>query len=102
MAWWNKKLVFPVKRTLVAVAARRVKSRKQACRISADDGIRKLHDDVQMCGYQDVQVMWDMLRRSEMEISDAPKQHKWQFWRSLESPRRTTSCDSIEQQHHHK
>ncbi|XP_018679399.2 uncharacterized protein LOC103977263 [Musa acuminata AAA Group] len=86
MAWWNKKVVFPVKRALVAVAAR-VKARKHG------DGISKLHDDVQTCGYQDVQVMWEMLRRSETEL---PKQRKRRFWRPSASSRRTTSCDSME------
>ena len=27
----------------------------------------KLHDDIQMCAYEDVQVMWEMLQRSETE-----------------------------------
>ncbi|KAG6469750.1 uncharacterized protein LOC122034426 [Zingiber officinale] len=73
MAWWNKKVVFPVKRAWVAVAAR-VKARKSG------DGILKLHDDVRMCGYQDVQVMWEMLR-SELEVSPAPKHRKPYGWR---------------------
>ena len=31
----------------------------------------KLHDDVQTCAYEDVQVMWEMLRRSETEKTAA-------------------------------
>jgi hypothetical protein len=27
----------------------------------------RLHDDIQTCAYQDVQVMWEMLQRSETE-----------------------------------
>jgi len=27
----------------------------------------KLHDDIQTCAYEDVQVMWEMLQRSETE-----------------------------------
>ncbi|XP_074592282.1 uncharacterized protein LOC141848068 [Curcuma longa] len=74
MAWWNKKVVFPVKRAWVAVAAR-VKARKPG------DGILKLHDDVRMCGYQDVQVMWEMLR-SELEVAHSHKHHRKQYgWR---------------------
>ncbi|KAK1323807.1 hypothetical protein QJS10_CPA02g01511 [Acorus calamus] len=72
--WWNR-MIFPVKRVLVSFAAR-VKARKNG------GGLLKLHDDVQMCGYQDVQVMWEMLRRSEMELSSSPK-HKRPFWRIL-------------------
>uniref|UniRef100_A0A453S2K8 Uncharacterized protein n=1 Tax=Aegilops tauschii subsp. strangulata TaxID=200361 RepID=A0A453S2K8_AEGTS len=33
-------------------------------------GILKLHEDVQTCGYQDVQVMFDMLT-SELEAAHA-------------------------------
>jgi hypothetical protein len=33
----------------------------------------KLHEDVQTCGYQDVQVMFDMLT-SELEAAHARKQ----------------------------
>ena len=27
----------------------------------------KLHDDVQTCAYEDVQVMWEMLQRAETD-----------------------------------
>ncbi|CAL9078392.1 unnamed protein product [Musa textilis] len=30
-------------------------------------GILELHDEVQTCEYEDVQVMWDMLTKPEME-----------------------------------
>ncbi|KAK1290310.1 hypothetical protein QJS10_CPB18g00162 [Acorus calamus] len=66
--WWNR-MIFPVKRVLVSFAAR-VKARKDG------GGLLKLHDDVQTCGYQDVQVMWEMLRRSEMELSSSPKRKR--------------------------
>ncbi|THU58337.1 hypothetical protein C4D60_Mb03t13150 [Musa balbisiana] len=95
MAWWNKKVVFPVKRAWVAATAR-VKSRKHG------DGILKLRDDVQMCGYQDVQVMWEMVRRSETEVSQASKRHKRQFWRPSACSSRTSACDDpTESSHHH-
>jgi hypothetical protein len=35
-------------------------------------GILKLHEDVQTCGYKDVQVMFDMLT-SELEAAQAQK-----------------------------
>ncbi|RWW65228.1 hypothetical protein BHE74_00027475, partial [Ensete ventricosum] len=45
-------------------------------------GILKLYDDVQMCGYQDVQVMWEILTKSEMETSNGmPKQRRRSLWR---------------------
>ncbi|URD75146.1 hypothetical protein MUK42_33752, partial [Musa troglodytarum] len=38
-----------------------------ACSSSINGGILKWYDDVQMCGYQDVQVTWEILTRCEME-----------------------------------
>ncbi|KAK1268690.1 hypothetical protein QJS04_geneDACA013905 [Acorus gramineus] len=82
--WWNK-MIFPVKRVLVSFAAR-VKARKNGGGL----GLLKLHDDVQMCGYQDVQVMWEMLKQSEMEMSHSPKR-KRPFWRIFVWSNRTTT-----------
>ncbi|CAI0548842.1 unnamed protein product [Linum tenue] len=83
MDWWDK-VIFPVRRVWVAVSAR-VKSRKHG-----SGGILMLHNDVQTCGYEDVQVMWEMLRRSQLEIINGGrssngnllKQHR-PFWRSF-------------------
>ncbi|RZR97971.1 hypothetical protein BHM03_00027266 [Ensete ventricosum] len=48
----------------------------------AGGGILKLYDDVQMCGYQDVQVMWEILTKTEMETSNGmPKQRRRSLWR---------------------
>ena len=44
-----------------------------AYRNAGNGGILKLHEDVQTCGYQDVQVMFDMLT-SELEAAHARKQ----------------------------
>lgn len=45
-------------------------------------GLLKLHDDVETCGYEDVKVMWEMLRRSESElVSHQPKRKQRPFWR---------------------
>ncbi|MQM08852.1 hypothetical protein Taro_041712 [Colocasia esculenta] len=59
---WRERVVFPVRRAWAGVAARLRASRKRGT------GILKLHDDVQTCGYRDVEVMWEMLR-SEMELT---------------------------------
>ncbi|KAL7114354.1 hypothetical protein ACP275_04G116000 [Erythranthe tilingii] len=71
MEWWRK-IVFPVRRAWFAVSAR-VKARKNGA------GLLKLHDDIQTCGYEDVQIMWEMLRRTETEV--VPRQtkskHRW-------------------------
>ncbi|KAG8494622.1 hypothetical protein CXB51_012040 [Gossypium anomalum] len=77
MDWWHK-MIFPVRRLWFVVSSR-VKARKNGA------GLLKLHDDVQTCGYEDVQVMWEMLRRSESELMAAnnnPKRkHRPAFWR---------------------
>lgn len=54
------------------------------CCFWAGAGILKLRDDVQTCEYQDVQVMWEMLSRSESEmINHNPKRRQRPFWRVL-------------------
>ncbi|KAK3029352.1 hypothetical protein RJ639_037875 [Escallonia herrerae] len=74
MDLWHK-MVFPVRRVWVAVAAR-VKARKNGA------ALLKLRDDIQTCGYEDVQVMWEMLRRTESElITHRPKRKTRPFWR---------------------
>lgn len=77
MEWWQK-MVFPVRRVWVAVSAR-VKARKNGA------GLLKLRDDIQTCGYEDVQVMWEMLRRTETELmsTHAKRKHR-PFWRVFE------------------
>ncbi|WOL18307.1 hypothetical protein Cni_G27101 [Canna indica] len=62
MSWWYKKVVFPVRRAWIAVSSRGKPPKH------GGGGILKLYDDVRMCGYQDVEVMWEML------TSTAPKQ----------------------------
>ena len=48
----------------------------------AGAGLLKLQDDVQTCGYQDVQVMWEMLQRTESEFMDSHhKRKQLPFWR---------------------
>ncbi|CAA7409339.1 unnamed protein product [Spirodela intermedia] len=70
MDWWEKAVLPPVKRAWVAVAA------AAASRAKPGTGIEKLEDDVQTCEYEDVQVMWEMLR-TEMEISSQrPKRRR--------------------------
>ncbi|XP_062226635.1 uncharacterized protein LOC133924914 [Phragmites australis] len=69
MAWWRKKVVFPTHRAWAAVSTR-VRSSKTG----SGGSILKLHEDVQTCGYKDVQVMFEILR-TELEMSShAPKQ----------------------------
>lgn len=51
-------------------------------------GLLKLHDDIQTCGYEDVQVMWEMLRRTESEFMSHPNSNNNRkpqrpFWRNF-------------------
>ncbi|KAE8722916.1 putative Ribulose bisphosphate carboxylase/oxygenase activase, chloroplast precursor [Hibiscus syriacus] len=74
MDWWHK-MVFPVRRFWFAVSSP-LKARKNGT------GLLKLHDDIQTCGYQDVQVMWEMLRRSDTDlIADNHRRKQRPFWR---------------------
>ncbi|GMI77821.1 hypothetical protein like AT5G43150 [Hibiscus trionum] len=74
MEWWQK-MVFPVRRFWFAVSSP-LKPNKNGA------GLLKLHDDIQTCGYQDVQVMWEMLRRSETEpTANNHKRKQRPFWR---------------------
>ncbi|CAA6670338.1 unnamed protein product [Spirodela intermedia] len=73
--WWEK-VTLPVKRAWVFVTSR-VEARRKSMA-----GIMKLHNDVQMCGYEDVQVMWEMLR-SEMELSAHAARRRRPFWRVI-------------------
>lgn len=50
----------------------------------AGAGLLKLRDDVQTCEYEDVQVMWEMLQKTETEAIDNNLHHKRKqlpFWR---------------------
>ncbi|CAN6450903.1 unnamed protein product [Victoria cruziana] len=82
MDWWQK-MVFPVRRVWLAISAR-VRTRKHG------GGLLKLRNDVQTCGYEDVQVMWEMLRRFETETSHSSKRKRL-YERLLIWPSRTSS-----------
>ncbi|OEL29081.1 hypothetical protein BAE44_0009901 [Dichanthelium oligosanthes] len=89
MAWWRARVVAPVRRAWLAVAAARARVRKGEC------GILSLHQDVQTCGYQDVQVMWNMLSSEKEAGAGAggtlPKPRKRPFWRLPLWPPRTAA-----------
>lgn len=72
---WHK-MIFPVRRVWLSLSAR-LKHRKNGA------GLLKLQDDVQTCGYEDVQVMWEMLQRTESEevIETHQKRKQLPFWR---------------------
>ncbi|KAL5056744.1 hypothetical protein RYX36_028348 [Vicia faba] len=64
-------MIFPVKRLCLALSTR-IKHRKNGA------GLVKLRDDVQTCEYEDVQVMWEMLQKTETEVLH---NNKRPFWR---------------------
>lgn len=74
MELW-KKMVFPVRKLCLGVVSR-LKARKNGA------ALLKLHNDIQTCGYEDVQVMWEMLRKTESEMISRPTKRKQKpFWR---------------------
>ncbi|KAG6490468.1 hypothetical protein ZIOFF_051766 [Zingiber officinale] len=64
--------------------------------LSEASGILNLHNDVQMCGYQDVQTMWELVKRSEMELSHKNKKRKRPLWRLSAWLNRTSCSDPMD------
>ncbi|KAL2335603.1 hypothetical protein Fmac_016816 [Flemingia macrophylla] len=56
--WWQN-MMYPVRRVWLGVATR-LGVRK--------NGLLNLRHDVRACEYEDIQVMWEMLNRSESEF----------------------------------
>ncbi|EEC81113.1 hypothetical protein OsI_23978 [Oryza sativa Indica Group] len=75
MAWWRARVVAPVRRAWLAVAAARARAR------NGERGILDLHQDVQTCGYEDVQVMWNMLSSEKEAAPLPPPRRKRALWR---------------------
>ncbi|KAL9265129.1 hypothetical protein AKJ16_DCAP19455 [Drosera capensis] len=73
--WWEKMVVVPLRRVWVSLSCR-VKPPRSG------NGLLKLHEDVETCGYQDVQVMWEMLKRSE-PLSHSSERKQRPFWRNF-------------------
>ncbi|CAL5023668.1 unnamed protein product [Urochloa decumbens] len=93
MAWWRARVVAPARRAWLAVVAGRLRGRNKG-RAAERAGIVDLHRDVQTCGYNDVQVMWDMLGLEATGASTAPERRRrappfWtpSFWHFLTSRR---------------
>ncbi|WCJ35533.1 hypothetical protein M5689_016783 [Euphorbia peplus] len=74
MEWWDK-VIHPARRAWNGVAVR-FGIRKR--------GILKLRYDVRACEYEDVRVMWDMLRSNQTEnvqhLGGKSKSKKKSFW----------------------
>ncbi|CAK9182849.1 unnamed protein product [Ilex paraguariensis] len=71
MEWWGK-MVVPVRNVWIRVA-KRLGIRKT--------GLVKLRHDVRTCEYEDVHVLWDMLKKNETEITrSAAGKKKGRAW----------------------
>ncbi|XP_047332469.1 uncharacterized protein LOC124936058 [Impatiens glandulifera] len=74
---WNK-MAFPVRKVWLAVSSRfRIRPRQTG------GGLVKLSDDIQTCGYEDVQVMWEMLRTTttiDSHDSNPNRNHRLLAW----------------------
>lgn len=64
--------MFPMRRVWISIAAR-MRTRKRG------RGLLKLYNDVQSCGYQDVQVMWEMVQNSEICLSPKRRRSTWRL-----------------------
>ncbi|GLJ37544.1 hypothetical protein SUGI_0762940 [Cryptomeria japonica] len=69
---WLRKMLFPMRRVLLGIAGK-VRARRRG------RGLLKLYNDVQSCGYQDVQVMWEMLQKSETTSSPKRQRSTWKI-----------------------
>ncbi|XP_020676767.1 uncharacterized protein LOC110095525 [Dendrobium catenatum] len=66
MEWWDR-MVFPMKQAWIRVALR-FRVRKT--------GLWKLRQEVSTCEYEDVHVMWEILQRTDMEISTLSRRRR--------------------------
>ncbi|ONK64774.1 uncharacterized protein A4U43_C07F29770 [Asparagus officinalis] len=77
MEWWIR-VVSPIRRVWIRVAAR-IRMRKS--------GLGPLRNEVSTCEYEDVQVMWEMLRKAtDVEIGRAvrPRERRVDTWSVFE------------------
>ncbi|KAJ6852781.1 uncharacterized protein M6B38_253455 [Iris pallida] len=61
MEWWSR-MLSPVRRVWIRLATR-LRTRRS--------GLRQLRREVSTCEYEDVHVMWEMLRKSEFAAAAA-------------------------------
>ncbi|KAH9689887.1 hypothetical protein KPL70_015659 [Citrus sinensis] len=69
MKLWDK-MALPMRRVWNGVALR------LGIRKSGDTGLLRLRRDVRSCEYEDVRVMWEMLKRNEPELARSPSRSK--------------------------
>ncbi|XP_058069912.1 uncharacterized protein LOC131218992 [Magnolia sinica] len=83
MEWWQKAML-PMRRVWIYIS-KRLGIRKS--------GLLKLQHDVSTCQYKDVHIMWEILQRSEMELSQASmKKRRSPFWKIVMCARAPYLC----------
>ncbi|KAF5735799.1 hypothetical protein HS088_TW15G01315 [Tripterygium wilfordii] len=103
MDWWHE-----MRRAWFALSLRfnpaSATSSKSDCAVVGDGGccdagLLKLQDEVQVCGYKDVEVMWSMLYAPSQQPVQIPKRRKQgHAWRALlfsNSKQDTTTASSV-------
>ncbi|KAF8406222.1 hypothetical protein HHK36_008307 [Tetracentron sinense] len=88
MEWWDKVILFPIRRVWVGVATtlgiRKSANSSNGTGIWKQTGLLKLRHDVRTCEYEDVQVMWEMLSRTNTDLaSTPPKKPNGPFWKII-------------------
>ncbi|URD99354.1 hypothetical protein MUK42_29071 [Musa troglodytarum] len=63
MAWWERVVAFPARRVWIGVASRLGVQRT---------GLKRLRKEVRTCEYEDVRVMWEILRKADSETRRRP------------------------------
>ncbi|KAJ0024749.1 hypothetical protein Pint_08662 [Pistacia integerrima] len=85
MGWWHNAM-FPIRRVWNGVALRlgirKTDSVKLLTKIvfGKQAGLLRLRGDVRSCEYRDVQVMWEMLKRNEAELTRSPRRSRKRFY----------------------
>ncbi|KAL1540337.1 hypothetical protein AAHA92_24703 [Salvia divinorum] len=69
MNCWEK-MAIPMRKVWVGVS-RRFGLRKT--------GLIKLHKDVRTCEYEDIHILWDLLKRNEADLARSRKSRSWRF-----------------------
>ncbi|KAL3840474.1 hypothetical protein ACJIZ3_025065 [Penstemon smallii] len=67
--WWDK-MMYPMRKVWTKVSIR-IGFRKT--------GLVKLRQDVRTCEYEDVHILWNMLKRNEMDLSKSRKKPFWKY-----------------------
>nr|CAD1841325.1 unnamed protein product [Ananas comosus var. bracteatus] len=71
MEWWDEIVLPMIRRVWINVATR--------LGFQQTTGLRKLRKEVRTCEYEDVHVMWEMLRKADSDIPPAGRRARIQL-----------------------